>query len=223
MKQRIISFLLIVFLLFGSTVPALAEDKIKDVSKNHWAYESVVKLVDHGYLSLYDGSKFKGETSVSRYQLAKAVYKILEEVEKEQISLKEKDILTLKKLATEFRSELVEVMSQSKEVQQEVDKLSKKQTINQEDIINTNDRVNKLTTELNKLVNELKKEAAKLTKLKQRIDKLETSNQELRERVNNIESNLSDKGTEKEVQTLQRRFYWLGAGLSIGLLLLVNN
>lgn len=218
-----ISCLLIVALVVLTTLPALAEEKIKDISSDHWAYQSVVKLVNEGYLSLYEDNKFKGEEEVSRYKLAEVVYKVLEQVNQEQVSLEEKEILTLKKLATEFRSELVEVASENKELQEQVEKTAEKQKITQEDIVQTNDKVNELRVKLNKLVTDIEEEAAKLKKLQQRVTKLETNNKQLKEKLTEVETKLDNKGVAQEVETLQNRVYWVGAGLSIGLLLLVSN
>ncbi|AGB40947.1 putative S-layer protein [Halobacteroides halobius DSM 5150] len=220
MNQRLISLLLVVALVCGGSLPVFAQKKIEDISQDHWAYQSVVKLINQGYLSLYDGNKFKGEEAVTRYQLAKVLNKIIQNVEQKQVSLQKKDILTLKKLATEFRSELVSVMSKTNKLEKKVDSLSDQQTILKEDIIKTNHKISNLRQELLSLINDLREEA--LTKLRTRITKLEKSNQQLEKKLQQLEIKVASKGGAAEVKTLKRRFYWLGAGLSIGLLLLIN-
>ncbi len=230
MQRRLISWLLVCILVLGSSLPAWAEEDITDVSKDHWAYESVVELVDKGYLSLYEGNKFKGEETVSRYQLAEIVAKLLDRAADEQVALEKEEILTLKKLATEFRSELVEVMSKNDELKQELDETTKQQAIMKEDLVETNDQLNKLRRELNNLVQDLKKEALKVKELKERVAKLEQRNDHLNNRLEKLEDKVNTASTNQEVNSvnqevdsLKKKFYWVTAGSSILFLFLLVN
>ncbi len=50
----------------------------KDVSSSHWAEESVEKLADKKIMLGYPDGSFRGDTSVSRYDLAAAISRVLE-------------------------------------------------------------------------------------------------------------------------------------------------
>ena len=50
-----------------------AEGQFKDVPKDHWAAEAVNKLADAGVLKGYPDGTFKGEKTVTRYELAAAL------------------------------------------------------------------------------------------------------------------------------------------------------
>ncbi len=221
--RRKISILLIVLLVLSSSLPVLASNKIKDVPSDHWAYQSVKELVEKGYMSLYEDNKFNGDKKVSRYQLAKVINKILNNIKRGQVATDEEDVLTLKKLATEFRSELVKVMSESEELKVEVGSFNKEQKIIKEDIIYTNDKVNKLQKQVSQILVSLEEEAARIKELKNQIEILKQDNQTLSSRIERLEEDLNSRGSQAEIERLNNKFYWLTGGGAILLLLLMNN
>ncbi|HNV35173.1 MAG TPA: S-layer homology domain-containing protein [Bacillota bacterium] len=109
-KSRIasaISIALVFLLCFG----AVAAPQVKDVPKDHWAYEAVMKLVDKGYLGVYDDGTFKGDEGVNRYLLAFVVAKMLTDLEKGTIAATGEDMGILREVANELRGEIVPLMS----------------------------------------------------------------------------------------------------------------
>lgn len=109
-KSRIasaISIALVFLLCFG----AVAAPQVKDVPKDHWAYEAVMKLVDKGYLGVYDDGTFKGDEGVNRYLLAFVVTKMLTDLEKGTIAATGEDMGILREVANELRGEIVPLMS----------------------------------------------------------------------------------------------------------------
>ena len=109
-KSRIasaISIAMAFLLCFG----AVAAPQVKDVPKDHWAYEAVMKLVDKGYLGVYDDGTFKGEEGVNRYLLAFVVAKMLTDLEKGAVTATEEDMGILRQVANELRAEIVPLMS----------------------------------------------------------------------------------------------------------------
>lgn len=90
---------------------ALAAPQVKDVPKGHWAYEAVMKLVDKGYLGVYDDGAFKGDETVSRYLLAFVVAKMLTDIEKGSVVATSEDMSVLREVANELRGEIVPLMS----------------------------------------------------------------------------------------------------------------
>lgn len=73
----VISFLIAILL----TVPVFAEESLKDVPKDHWAAESVQKLVDAGVIKGYPDKTFKGDQFVIRYELAAALEQFIEVIQ----------------------------------------------------------------------------------------------------------------------------------------------
>lgn len=78
-----IQTLLVVVLCLGIALPASsAEQPFKDVPKDHWAAEYVAKAAADGIVKGYPDSTFKGDKAVTRYELAVALERMIEVVEK---------------------------------------------------------------------------------------------------------------------------------------------
>ena len=222
MKKKVISLLLIVLLLSTNVSVVLASDNIKDVSPDHWAYESVAKLVDRGYMSLYDGNEFKGEKKVTRYELAEVIAKMLKNINQGIVNPESGDVLTLKKLSTEFRSELVEVVNQNENLKKKLNELSDQQEVNQEDLVNTNAKINDLRKQVDGILESITEEAIRTNKLQKKLNKLETKNQNLKKKVDQLSSEMENKKTEEKVEKLENRFFWLTGGWIVSALLLAS-
>ncbi|MCK8827948.1 S-layer homology domain-containing protein [Natroniella acetigena] len=223
MKNKKLSLLLVLMLIINATLPVLAGGQIEDVSSEHWAYQSVVKLVERGYMSLYEGNKFQGEDEVTRYELAEIIAKMLENIEQGRVAAEDDDMLTLKKLATEFREELVEVMKHNKELEEGIEELEKEQLIIREDLINTNDRINDLGQQASEIIEDLEEESTKIISLQTQVDQLQSENKALRSQIENLEQGLGTTGSQEEIDELNRRFFWLAGGTAVTALLLLGN
>ncbi len=102
-----LSLMLAVLVGFGG----LAAPVLTDVSKDHWAYQAVLGLVDKGYLSVYNDGSFRGDEPVSRYLLAFVVAKMLTDLEKGTVSATDEDMSVLRQVANELRGELVPLIA----------------------------------------------------------------------------------------------------------------
>ena len=220
--KKIISLSLVLLLLLTNVSVVLASDNIKDVAPSHWAYQSVVKLVDKGYMSLYDGNKFKGENKVTRYELAEVIAKMLKNVNQGQVNPESGDVLTLKKLATEFRSELVEVVNQNENLEKRLNQLSDQQEVNQEDLVNTNAKIKELNNQVDQILKSITEEAIRTNKLQEKLDKLESKNKNLEQQVEQLSAEMENKSTEEKVEKLEKRFFWLTGGWIVSALLLAS-
>lgn len=80
-----------------------SELKYEDIDKNHWAYESVQKLVDEGIIE-EDSFRFEGNKPLSRYQFAHDLSNALNKIDLEKANKKELDILET--LVVDFSNEL---------------------------------------------------------------------------------------------------------------------
>ncbi len=89
----------------------LAAPVLTDVSKDHWAYQAVIGLVDKGYLSVYNDGSFRGDEPVSRYLLAFVVAKMLTDLEKGTVTATEGDMSVLRQVSNELRAELVPLLA----------------------------------------------------------------------------------------------------------------
>ena len=212
MKKKAISLSLVLLLILTNVSAVVANDNIKDVAPGHWAYQSVLKLVDKGYMSLYDGNKFKGEKKVTRYELAEVVAKMLQNVEQGQVNPESGDVLTLKKLATEFRSELVEVVNQNENLEKRLKQLSDQQEVNQEDLVNTNAKIKELRKQVDQILKSITEEAIRTNKLQKKLDELESKNKNLKQKVEQLSSEMENKTTKEKVEKLEQRFFWLTGG-----------
>lgn len=86
-KLRFLSVFLVIFVMSFSQV------KFRDIPKDHWAYDSVESLIKSGVIeeSTFD---FNGENSLTRYQFAYDLSKVLNKINLEKADQKELDILT---------------------------------------------------------------------------------------------------------------------------------
>lgn len=81
----------------------LGDLKYEDVNKEHWAYESIEKLVKKGVIE--DNSyKFNGNEPVSRYDFAYNLSKALDKLDGDKMN--KRDLKVMESLVSEFSQEL---------------------------------------------------------------------------------------------------------------------
>lgn len=123
-------------------IPAylIAAMPFKDVPTDHWAYDAVRELAERGMVEGYDGkrsNRFKGNKTLSRYEFAQALMKMIQKLEAEigvtkatgmideinvdevlsKSSLDKKDVELLKKLVKEFQKELADMNLRVNEIE----------------------------------------------------------------------------------------------------------
>lgn len=111
---------IIVLSLVSSAVMA-APVTVKDVPKDHWAYEAVNLLVEKGYMGVYEGGEFCGDDPVNRYLLAFVTAKLLHDVEAGRTSLSEDDMRIVRETSTILREQLAVITARLKEVEDAAD------------------------------------------------------------------------------------------------------
>ncbi|RCW51501.1 MULTISPECIES: S-layer homology domain-containing protein [unclassified Halanaerobium] len=198
-----VTVLIMILLLTFSVIGQAAE--IKDVPRDHWAYDSVQQLIDRGYLSLYSDGTFKGNEKVSRYELAEIIARMLNNMEAGTQELSEEDVDVIRKLSLEFRDELVAVAQNQKVFEDRIKKVEQKNMIQDEDIGNVNDRVSSLEGEVSDIIDqvvEIKNLQEEVTSLSSRISDLE---QELALTKRNIgvDGELASSSTIQNLQDSQ--------------------
>ncbi|VBB08414.1 Hypothetical protein LUCI_3686 [Lucifera butyrica] len=104
MKKALIFTLTVIFILSITGAALAAENNpFATVPTNHWAYQSIVKLVKAGLIDGYGTGDFRGDKPATRYELAELTAKAMYNWEKADAQNKGE----IDKLEAEFRSELI--------------------------------------------------------------------------------------------------------------------
>ncbi|MEW6104923.1 MAG: S-layer homology domain-containing protein [Bacillota bacterium] len=126
--------------------------EIKDVPKDHWAYQAVKALVDKGYLAVYGDGTFQGGKPVDRYTLAVVIAKILREIETGKVGATPEDVELLRKLSGEFREELVQIANELGIFKKSLDEQSRAQAVMREDLARLTFTQRQMRSEVEKMI-----------------------------------------------------------------------
>lgn len=96
------SLVLSMTLTLGIASTAFAANPFSDVPSDHWSYASVAKLAQAGVIQGYGDDTFRGERSLTRYEMAEMVAKAMTK----QDNLNAANKAMLEKLAAEYAVEL---------------------------------------------------------------------------------------------------------------------
>jgi len=88
--------------MIPSTAQATLAQSFNDVPANHWAYAAVTQLVQDGIVTGYDASYYKGDKTITRYEMAVIVAKAIDKYDTANDVNKQ----VIDKLSAEFASEL---------------------------------------------------------------------------------------------------------------------
>ncbi|MFO7815229.1 MAG: S-layer homology domain-containing protein [Halanaerobiales bacterium] len=189
-NSSLIVLTLIFIMLFSiSTFGA----EMKDVPESHWAYESVNFLVEKGYFSLYEDDTFKGTNKVSRYELAEIIARMLRDTAAGETEMSDEDVDTLRELSLDFRDELVDIANKQNAFSENLNKVQKKNVIQDEEIGNTNEKITEVQEEVSQIIDEIATQRDKIDTLNELNNRVET----LSNKVNTLEEDL--RTTNEEV------------------------
>ena len=99
MKKRLLKVAITTALATAFAVPAFA-NPFSDVPAKHWAYDAVNKLVQAGIVEGYNDGTFRGDKTMTRYEMATIVSKAMNK------SLNNDQKAVVDRLAREFSTEL---------------------------------------------------------------------------------------------------------------------
>jgi hypothetical protein len=99
-KTVLILVFVFVMLAFGSVT--FAVNPFIDVPAGHWSYEAVNELVAASVIDGYNGGKFNGDKTITRYEMAIIVAKAM--AKEDKMNMEQKEIVN--KLAAEYKTEL---------------------------------------------------------------------------------------------------------------------
>ncbi len=102
MKKSLIIALALVFALGIAATAFAAANPFVDVPAKHWAYESVAKLAKAGIVTGYGDGTFRGDRTMTRYEMAAIVAKAMANQDKANAEQKTE----IAKLQAEFSDEL---------------------------------------------------------------------------------------------------------------------
>jgi len=138
MNKRVLKVAVISALTVAFAVPAFA-NPFSDVPVKHWSYDSVNKLAQAGIIDGYGDGTFKGDKTMTRYEMAQIVAKAMTK------SLNADQQASVNKLSKEFAAELntmgVKVEGLQKQIDNQV-KISgnaRLRHLNQDGVDETND------------------------------------------------------------------------------------
>lgn len=173
-----VKFLVLGLALLLMAGPAAGSRPFSDVPD--WAYQSVKKLVDSGYLELYEDGTFQGKNSVDRYTLATVVAKLLVNMGEGVTPAGRDDVSLLRKLSNEFQNELVLLTVKDQELEKRLSKIEEEKLILAEDQTLTasgmkllSNEAKALRGEISGLQSEVGAIAAQILEEKRRVDALE--------------------------------------------------
>lgn len=100
MKKFLASALVVLTVLASGA--AIAGSPFSDVKPSHWAYDAIGKLAAKGYVEGYKDGTFKGDKTLTRYELAMVISRLIGKIG----SGNSEDLRTLERLTVEFSDEL---------------------------------------------------------------------------------------------------------------------
>jgi hypothetical protein len=102
MKKKLVASLAAAMVLGVAGTSFAATNPFTDVPAKHWSYDAVTKLASAGIVDGYGDGTFKGEKTISRYEMAQIVAKAMAHSDKATAEQK----ASIDKLSVEFADEL---------------------------------------------------------------------------------------------------------------------
>jgi hypothetical protein len=102
MKKKLVASLAAAMVLGVAGTSFAASNPFVDVPAKHWSYDAVTKLASAGIVDGYGDGTFKGDKTISRYEMAQIVAKALAHSDKATAEQK----ASIDKLSVEFAEEL---------------------------------------------------------------------------------------------------------------------
>ncbi|MGL5511922.1 MAG: S-layer homology domain-containing protein, partial [Sporomusa sp.] len=118
MNKKLLRVAVATALTVAFAVPAFA-NPFSDVPAKHWAYDAVKQLAQDGIVTGYEDGTFKGDKTVSRYEMASIVASAMQK----DLNSDQKQIID--QLSQEFAAELNEMGIKVAKLDKKVDNLVK--------------------------------------------------------------------------------------------------
>lgn len=148
MQKRITTTLLLSLLCIAAIVatPGFAETPFEDVPEGHWAYTHVERLASMGLIQGYPDGLFKGGQSMTRYEMAEVVSKLVSLVDRNSVSTEQAKIIN--ELEIEFTAEIAALKQKTTDMEIRLDQ-------HQQTLFTLNNRMDKMDATLGNIAKEL--------------------------------------------------------------------
>ena len=90
--MRKFTIVVALLLVVAIAAPAVQGDSFPDVDEDHWAYEAVEALVAAGIVEGYPDGEYKGDETITRYEMAMMVQRAVENIN-EELDMLDTDIM----------------------------------------------------------------------------------------------------------------------------------
>lgn len=128
--RKILSLGLAALLAFSPMV-VFAESPYADVPEGHWAYDAIVKLADAGIITEFKDGEFRGDTPLTRFEMANIIARTLTYVVEnvERMSKSQAIIVSsvLSDLVNEFERDLARMSLDITAMKEELEKIKRRQ------------------------------------------------------------------------------------------------
>ena len=101
MKKTLVTAITTALVVGAASTTFAAANPFSDVPRDNWAYDAVAKLAQDGVVNGYGDGSFRGDNTITRYEMAQIVAKAMA---KNDVSAADK--ATIDKLAAEYADEL---------------------------------------------------------------------------------------------------------------------
>jgi len=118
MKKTLVSAITTALVVGAASTTFAAANPFSDVPADSWAYDAVTKLAKDGVVNGYGDGTFRGDNTITRYEMAQIVAKAMA---KTDVSASDK--ATIDKLAAEFADELNNLGVRVDNLEKKVDNL----------------------------------------------------------------------------------------------------
>lgn len=131
--KKFICLLILVAMLAFTSISAFAapQSSFSDVPAKHWAYDAVAKLAKDGVISGYGDNTFRGDRTMTRYEMAQIVANAMTKEDKANAE----DKALINKLAAEFNTELAKLDAKVTKIDQRVTGLEDKISLSGSDTV----------------------------------------------------------------------------------------
>jgi hypothetical protein len=157
MKKKLVASLAAAMVLGVAGTSFAASNPFVDVPAKHWSYDAVTKLASAGIVDGYGDGTFKGDKTISRYEMAQIVAKAMAKSDKATAEQK----ASIDKLSVEFAEELeglnvrvTKLEKNSSTVKVTGEARLRYENYDNDDAVNTNDWILRTRIHLNGQIND---------------------------------------------------------------------
>ena len=199
MRKLTVAIALVLVLAVAAPAVQGASHGMEDVDEDHWAYEAVEQLVAAGIVEGYPDGEYKGEQTMTRYEMAMIIQRTLDNIN-EDIDALEADVADLEDgLTAAQAADVTDIVAEMLEEHEE-DGLSEQQAEEVADLVAAltaefEEELDEMDAELGALEYTLETETdalwAETEGIYETIDSLEASIEELEEEDEQYEGSLT--------------------------------